>query len=74
MAAGFASALSILIKPSGVLVAAVAGLAWVAFALGAVVDCREPGAARRRLALHLFVGAGLIALIDAAAVAAAIKS
>jgi hypothetical protein len=74
MAAGFASALSILVKPSGVLVAAVAGLAWVAFALGALVDCREPGAARRRLALRLFVGAGLIALIDAAAVAAAIKS
>jgi hypothetical protein len=74
VAAGFASALSILVKPSGVLAAAVAGLAWVAFALGALIDCREPGAARRRLALRLFVGAGLIALIDAAAVAAAIKS
>jgi hypothetical protein len=74
MAAGFASALSILVKPSGVLVAAAAGLAWVAFAVGALGDCREPGAARRRLALRLFVGAGLIALIDAATVAAAIKS
>jgi hypothetical protein len=74
MAAGFASALSILVKPSGVLVAAVAGLVWVAFAVGALVDCREPGAPRRRLALRLFVGAGLIALIDAATVAAAIKS
>jgi hypothetical protein len=74
VAAGFASALSILVKPSGTLVAAVAGVAWVAFGLGALVDCRGPGVARRRLALRLFVGAGLIALIDAAVAAAAFKS
>jgi hypothetical protein len=74
VAVGFASALSILVKPSGTLVAAVAGVAWVAFALGALVDCREPGTACRPLGLRLFIGAGLIALIDAAVVAAAIKS
>jgi hypothetical protein len=74
VAAGFASALSILVKPSGLLVAAVAGVAWVVLALGALVDCRERGATRRRLALRLFVGAGLIASIDAAVVEAAVKS
>jgi hypothetical protein len=71
---GFASAVSILVKPSGTLVAAVAGAAWVAFALGALVDCREAGTACRPLGLRLFIGAGLTALIDAAVVAAAIKS
>jgi len=74
VAAGLASALSILVKPSGTLVAAVVGVGWVAFALGALVDCRELGAARRRLGLHLLVAAGLIALIDGLVVAAAIKS
>jgi hypothetical protein len=74
VAVGFASAISILVKPSGTLVAAVAGAAWVAFALGALVDCHERGAARRRLALRLLVGAGLIALIDTAVIAAAMKS
>jgi hypothetical protein len=74
VAAGFVSALSILVKPSGVLVAAVVGVAWVTFAPGALVECREPGPARRRLALRLFVGAALIALIDLTVVVAAIKS
>jgi hypothetical protein len=74
VAAGLASATSILVKPSGGLVAAVAGVAWAAFALGALVDCREPGAGRRRLALRLLVGAGFIAFVNAAVIAAATKS
>jgi hypothetical protein len=74
MAAGSASALGILVKPSGVFVAVIAGVAWVAFSLGALVDCRERGVARRRLALRLFVGGVLIALIEVAVVAAAFKS
>jgi hypothetical protein len=73
VAAGLASTLSILVKPSGLLVAALVGTAWAAFTLGALVDC-EPGAVRRRLALRLFVCAASIALIDAAVAAAAIKS
>jgi hypothetical protein len=74
VATGFASALGILVKPSGVFVAVIAGVAWVAFSLGALVDCRERGVACRRLALRLFVGGVLIALIDVAVVAAAFKS
>jgi hypothetical protein len=74
VATGLASSLGILVKPSGVFVAIIAGVAWVAFALGALVDCREGGVARRRLALRLFVGGMLIASIDVAVVAAAFKS
>jgi hypothetical protein len=72
VATGVTSALCILVKPSGVLVAAIIGVGWVALALGSLVDCRpEP---TWRLALRLFVGAGLIALIDLVVVAAALRS
>jgi hypothetical protein len=74
VAVSLVSATSILVKPSGTLVAAIAGLAWIAFALGELAGYGVSDKERWSLAFRFFCGAALIALTDAAVVAAALSS
>jgi hypothetical protein len=74
VAISLVSATSILVKPSGTLVAAIAGLAWIAFALGELAADGISDKERRSLAFRFFSGAALIGLTGAAVVAAALSS
>jgi hypothetical protein len=74
VSAALASVASILVKPSGTFVAAIAGIAWTAFALEALSAYKGSDRGRRSLALHLILGAALIGLADVATVTAALKS
>jgi len=74
VSAALASAASILVKPSGTFVAAIAGIAWIAFGLEALSAYKGSDRERRSLALHLILGAALIGLADAATVLASLKS
>jgi hypothetical protein len=74
VAVSLVSATSMVVKPSGTFVAAIAGIAWVAFALGELAGRGVSGRERRSLALRFFGGAALIGLTDVAMVAAALGS
>jgi hypothetical protein len=68
------SATSILVKPAGTFVAAIVGLAWIAFALGELAGYGVSDKARQSLAFRFFCGAALIGLTDAMVMAAALSS
>lgn len=74
VALSFVSATSILVKPAGTFVAAIAGIAWVAFALVELTSHSVSIGQRRSSALRFFGGAALIGLTDAATVTAALAS
>jgi hypothetical protein len=71
------SVVAIIVKPSGTLVAAVVGLAWVAFGLATVIECHQSSEWQAGrvcwLALRLLLGAGIIAVGDTAMVAASLS-
>jgi hypothetical protein len=69
-----ASAMSIMVKPSGVFVAAIAGAGWMAFTVEQLAGVSGPLAKRLRVKRRLIVGAALIGLVDAVFVAAALGS
>ena len=71
-----ASALSILVKPAGALVAAAAGLAWVGFALSTLIEIHLPFRQKRKLSLTLrfAAGTGMIGLVDMLVITAAMQS
>jgi hypothetical protein len=72
------SVLAIVVKPSGAMIAVLAGLAWVVFGLATLAEYRRSGrwqhAAGRRLILKLLLGACIIAVGDALIVAASLSS
>jgi hypothetical protein len=75
----FISAACIVVKPSGVLVAAIAGLCWVAFGSATLIERRhlegsQSYGLQRILALRLLLGAILIAVIDYGMIVAAMTS
>jgi hypothetical protein len=72
--AAFASCLSILVKPTGTLVAAVVGIAWVVFALARVVGVWSSCADRRRLIMRLLAGAVMIGALDGLVLLAGVSS
>jgi hypothetical protein len=67
------SVLSIIVKPSGALVAAVAGLAWVVFSLATLMDNRQSNE-RLALLLKLIFGAVFIGASDLAIMVASVSS
>jgi len=69
-----ASALSIVVKPSGALVAATAGLAWVGFALSTLIEIRSSFRMKLALTLRLTAGAGMIGLLTVLVIMAALLS
>jgi hypothetical protein len=72
------SVLAIIVKPSGAMIAVIAGLAWVVFGLATLVEYRRSGlwqnVAGRRLILKLLLGAVIIAVGDGLMVDASLKS
>jgi hypothetical protein len=74
VAASATSAAAVMVKPSGLFVAAIAGLLWVSLALGTLI---EGGASWRResgLLLRLLGGAAVIGLTQTVTLAAALSS
>jgi len=69
-----ASALSIVVKPSGALVAAAAGLAWVGFALSTLIEIRSPFRQALVLTLRLTAGTAMIGLLTVLVIMAALLS
>lgn len=78
VATGLISALSIIVKPSGALVAAVVGIAWAVFGVATVIEYHRSNGAKSRslpvLAFRLLAGAAIIAAADGAMVAASLHS
>lgn len=71
---GVVSAIAIAVKPSGAIVAAIAGIAWIVFALGTLVDFRSSSRSRGSEIVALIAGAGIIGALDILAMAAAVSS
>lgn len=71
-ATGLACMIAIIVKPSGAFVAAMAGLAWVAFAIITIVEA--PVRMRARHAVRFMSGGALLAAMDVLMVAAALDS
>jgi hypothetical protein len=67
------SIMAIIVKPSGAVVAAAVGLAWVTFGIGSLIEQRR-AAGWRSLAAKLLLGAVLIGAGDAAMVVASLQS
>jgi hypothetical protein len=74
LVAAFAASLSIVVKPSGTLVAAIAGVAWVVFAITQLVAAWRSVANRRPLILRLVAGALVIGAFEGLVLLAAVTS
>jgi hypothetical protein len=72
------SVIAIIVKPSGALIAVIVGLAWVGFGLATVIECYQSSGGTtggaRRLVHKLLLGAVIVAVGDAAMVAASLNS